>query len=53
MLSSHWSTVLLPVEVPPSSDGWTWKKCEGWQEYSMDFEDELTDEEVASEGEEF
>ncbi|GAA5821311.1 hypothetical protein JCM11251_004563 [Rhodosporidiobolus azoricus] len=41
----HWSTVFLPVAVPPSSDGWTWRKREGWRENAMSFEDELTDEE--------
>ncbi|ORY73264.1 DHHC palmitoyltransferase-domain-containing protein [Leucosporidium creatinivorum] len=49
----HWATVLLPLEIPPSSDGWTWKKIEGWEQFSMDYEDELTDEEQASDGEEF
>ncbi|GAA5884656.1 hypothetical protein JCM6882_005336 [Rhodosporidiobolus microsporus] len=48
----HWSTVFLPVAVPPPSDGWTWRKRDGWQEHAMSFEDELTDEEELSTDEE-
>ncbi|GAA5948917.1 hypothetical protein JCM21900_003472 [Sporobolomyces salmonicolor] len=48
----HWSTVFLPVSVPPSSDGWTWPKRENWRETGMAFEDELTDEEEMSSDEE-
>lgn len=50
---SPWVTLFLPVAIPPASDGWTWRKRKNWREYAMEFEDELTDEEEASEGEEF
>ncbi|KAK4331530.1 Palmitoyltransferase [Rhodotorula toruloides] len=48
-----WVTLFLPVAIPPAGDGWTWRKRKNWREYAMEFEDELTDEEEASEGEEF
>ncbi|KAK4050921.1 hypothetical protein OIO90_004897 [Microbotryomycetes sp. JL221] len=48
----HWVTVLLPVSVPAASDGWQWAKRSDWQQYSMRLQDELTDEELASDGEE-
>ncbi|GAA6058780.1 hypothetical protein JCM10212_001896 [Sporobolomyces blumeae] len=51
--SYHWVTIFLPVSVPPSSDGWNWRKRQGWKETSMSFEDELTDEEELSSDEEF
>ncbi|KAM0746074.1 zf-DHHC-domain-containing protein [Meredithblackwellia eburnea MCA 4105] len=44
----HWITVLLPVAIPPSSDGWQWEKRRDWELYKMEFEDELTDEEEFS-----
>ncbi|KAL8286573.1 hypothetical protein RQP46_004590 [Phenoliferia psychrophenolica] len=47
----HWSTILLPIEVPPASDGWTYQKIQGWQEFAMEFDDELTDEEEMSDEE--
>lgn len=50
---SHWAALLLPVALPAASDGWTWRKRPHWQRYSIDAEDELTDEEQASEGEDF
>jgi palmitoyltransferase len=49
---SHWSTIFLPVKVPPLSDGWTWSKRSGWREHVMLHEDELTDEEEMSSDEE-
>ncbi|KWU41499.1 zf-DHHC-domain-containing protein [Rhodotorula sp. JG-1b] len=49
----HWAALLLPVALPAASDGWTWRKRPHWQRYSIDAEDELTDEEQASEGEDF
>jgi len=39
-------TVLLPMSVPPSSDGWVWQKREGWENASIAVADELTDEET-------
>ncbi|BGP14596.1 hypothetical protein JCM10213_001944 [Rhodosporidiobolus nylandii] len=48
----HWSTIFLPVPIPPASDGWTWRKRHGWKEHVMSFEDELTDEEEMSSDEE-
>ncbi|GAA5976179.1 hypothetical protein JCM10908_005409 [Rhodotorula pacifica] len=48
----HWAALLLPVALPAASDGWTWRKRPHWQRYSINPEDELTDEEQASEGEE-
>ncbi|GAA5855530.1 hypothetical protein JCM8547_007874 [Rhodosporidiobolus lusitaniae] len=48
----HWSTIFLPVSVPPASDGWTWRKRHNWREYSMSFEEELTDEEEPDSDEE-
>ncbi|KAI5474647.1 hypothetical protein MNV49_002691 [Pseudohyphozyma bogoriensis] len=48
----HWSTIFLPLAVPPSSDGWNWPKRAGWERFAMDFQDELTDEEELSDGEE-
>ncbi|GAA5863807.1 hypothetical protein JCM3774_001164 [Rhodotorula dairenensis] len=50
---NHWAALLLPIALPPASDGWTWRKRPNWQRYSIDTDDELTDEEQASEGEEF
>jgi hypothetical protein len=50
---SHWAALLLPVALPAASDGWTWRKRPHWQRYTIDPEDELTDEEQASEGEDF
>jgi hypothetical protein len=49
---SHWSTIFLPVRVPPLSDGWTWSKRSGWRDHVMLHEDELTDEEEMSSDEE-
>ncbi|KAM0788532.1 hypothetical protein ACM66B_001660 [Microbotryomycetes sp. NB124-2] len=49
--SFHWSTILLPVSVPAASDGWTWRKIPDWERYAMRLEDELTDEELGSDGE--
>lgn len=49
---SHWSTIFLPVKVPPLSDGWTWSKRSGWRNHVMLHEDELTDEEEMSSDEE-
>ncbi|GAA5950971.1 hypothetical protein JCM8115_005022 [Rhodotorula mucilaginosa] len=49
----HWAALLLPVALPAASDGWTWRKRPHWQRYTIDPEDELTDEEQASEGEDF
>jgi hypothetical protein len=49
---SHWSTIFLPICVPAVSDGWTWEKAEGWESFVLPAEDELTDEEQPSEGEE-
>ncbi|GAA6002221.1 hypothetical protein JCM10207_003133 [Rhodosporidiobolus poonsookiae] len=49
----HWSTLLLPVPLPPASDGWTWRKRAGWEESALAFEDELTDEEEPDSDEEF
>ncbi|GAA5967294.1 hypothetical protein JCM11641_000504 [Rhodosporidiobolus odoratus] len=48
----HWSTILLPLPIPPASDGWDWRKRSGWKEHSMAFEDELTDEEEPDSDEE-
>lgn len=45
---SHWITILLPVEIPPTSDGWKYSKIPGWEEFAMEFDDELTDEEEVS-----
>ncbi|GAA6038892.1 hypothetical protein JCM8097_000559 [Rhodosporidiobolus ruineniae] len=47
----HWSTIFLPVAVPPTSDGWTWRKHADWRENQLTYEDELTDEEIASDEE--
>ncbi|SCV67657.1 BQ2448_5268 [Microbotryum intermedium] len=49
----HWLTVFLPIPIEANGDGWSWKKREGWREGAIAMEDELTDEEEASEGEEF
>ncbi|GAA6013565.1 hypothetical protein JCM8202_000735 [Rhodotorula sphaerocarpa] len=48
----HWSALLLPVDLPPSSDGWSWRKRRNWQRYAMDPREQLTDEELASDDEE-
>lgn len=42
---SSWSSVLLPVRVPASSNGWHWPKRAGWEANGMDQSDELTDDE--------
>jgi palmitoyltransferase len=42
----------LPVSIPPTSDGWNWRKRENWKDTGMSFEDELTDEEEMSSDEE-
>lgn len=46
---SHWSTILLPRPISPASNGWSWEKAKGWEEFAMPYEDELTDEEAGSE----
>ncbi|KAK4053490.1 hypothetical protein OIV83_001657 [Microbotryomycetes sp. JL201] len=38
-------------DLPAVSDGWTWRKIPDWEKYAMRLEDELTDEEMASDGE--
>jgi len=45
---SHWITIVVPVSIPPLSDGWNWRKRENWKDTGMSFEDELTDEEEMS-----
>lgn len=50
--SSHWSTIFLPVKVPPFSDGWSWTKRPRWKEHVLSHEDELTDEEEMNSDEE-
>ncbi|GAA6055471.1 hypothetical protein JCM3770_002844 [Rhodotorula araucariae] len=44
----HWTSIFLPLAIPPASDGWTWKKRRNWHEHGMEAEDELTDEEEPS-----
>ncbi|TNY22744.1 DHHC palmitoyltransferase-domain-containing protein [Rhodotorula diobovata] len=44
----HWASILLPLAIPPASDGWSWKKRRNWREHCMEAEDELTDEEEPS-----
>ena len=39
---------MLPLAIPPASDGWTWNKRRNWREHGMEAEDELTDEEEPS-----
>lgn len=45
---SQWWTVLLPIRIPPYSDGWTWEKradmVDG-RHAGVKQEEELTDEE--------
>ena len=41
----HHST---PRRDPPDSDGWKYSKIPGWEEFAMEFDDELTDEEEVS-----
>ncbi|GAA5925412.1 hypothetical protein JCM3775_001404 [Rhodotorula graminis] len=49
----HWASILLPLAIPPASDGWTWKKRRNWREHGIEAADELTDEEEPSSDEEF
>lgn len=44
-----WLSVLLPIRVPPASDGWSWEKREGWERRVVMYAEELTDEEDENE----
>ncbi|KAA1081951.1 hypothetical protein PGT21_000956 [Puccinia graminis f. sp. tritici] len=41
----RWYTVLLPIKIPPSNDGWNWPKRAGWENQVLNLAEELTDEE--------
>lgn len=46
---SHWTTILLPIPIPPLSNGWEFEKIDGWEAHALAEEEELTDEEQVSE----
>lgn len=51
LTNSHWSTILVPLRIPPTSDGRKWTKRQGWEADQLDASEELTDEEEMSDGE--
>lgn len=40
-----WASILVPTRVPPASDGWNWEKRAGWERKTVEYAEELTDEE--------